>query len=172
MLKDCIGTAKALADFAKAEGIAEDWHEPDGITAVVRGRVLDNAGGGFLDTDGPQIEKVVVVRGAHGTVIVNLATVLALAAGMAKKPQSSTPAKPAKTFFVLTYYKGFEPTALGVFKSEAAAREKLAKFVREMVEPADIDLPNDVSDAELLRSYFDEGDGDERYEIDEREVES
>lgn len=171
MLKDCIGTAKALADFAKAEGIAEDWHEPDGITAVVRGRVLDNAGGGFLDTDGPQIEKVVVVRGSHGTVIVNLATVLALAASVAGASAKDR-GKPAKTFFVLTYYKGFEPTALGVFKSEAAAREKLAKFVRGMVEPADIDLPNDVSDAELLRSYFDEGDGDERYEIDEREVES
>jgi hypothetical protein len=91
-----IGTATKLAVFADRAGPKESWHEPDeeGITAAVKGKILDNAHGdnGNHDTqwskcecpDGTTIsmtEKVITLRCSDtgDKVQLNLATVLALA---------------------------------------------------------------------------------------------
>ena len=87
-LQNCMGTAKVLAEFAKAHGLADDWHAPDGVTAKVVGRVLDNTCGDFPDTYN-QVEEVVVLRSEHETVFVNLATVLALAASIGTSPEAT-----------------------------------------------------------------------------------
>lgn len=75
-------TRKKLQDFALLAGVRKDWHEPDEqeVTAIVKGRQLDNAGGDEgLDQEDP-IEKVVELY-IDGEAIcrINLATLLALA---------------------------------------------------------------------------------------------
>ncbi len=76
-------TRTKLRAFAEKYHLREDWHEPDeqGVSAVVRGRELDNAfgdGGGF-EGERP-FEKVVVLKvNGEDTLQINLATLLALA---------------------------------------------------------------------------------------------
>ena len=71
---------KVLRDFAEKNQMRDDWHEPDeqGVTARVTGIRLDNAHGII-----PDCEEMVIVLYKNGeeAVRVNLATVLALAAG-------------------------------------------------------------------------------------------
>jgi len=97
-----VETATKLAIFADCAGPKASWHEPDEeeITAVVKGKILDNAhgddglhGSRFAKVDCPdgksysRTEKVVVLRcGANGDEVqLSLASVLALATYGARK---------------------------------------------------------------------------------------
>lgn len=76
-------TRRKLRDFASLARVRPDWHEPDEqeVTAVVKGRQLDNACGDGALADPKPIEKVVELK-IDGEAIcrINLATLLALAA--------------------------------------------------------------------------------------------
>jgi len=82
-----LDTGTKLRRFAKRHGMRHDWHEPDeqGVTAKVVGSKLDNAMGDepyVMPWNGRVYEMVVCLKGPKGnTLNVNLATVLALAAG-------------------------------------------------------------------------------------------
>lgn len=70
-----------LAAFAVAHRMRDDWHEPDeqGVAAHVVGTRLDNAFGPD-PTSANTGELRVVLTGPHGSVVANLADVLAWAA--------------------------------------------------------------------------------------------
>jgi hypothetical protein len=81
-----VSTRDKLRSFAEKYGLREDWHEPDEqeVSAVVRGRKLDNAygdeGSALYWPDEAPYEKVVVLKvGREEVLQVNLATILALA---------------------------------------------------------------------------------------------
>lgn len=87
---DTEGTRAKLKLFANLVGLRDDWHEPDvqGVSAVMVGRVFDNAHGDDglarpAAREGLDHEKCIELR-VNGKAIcrVNLATVLALAAGL------------------------------------------------------------------------------------------
>ena len=94
--------ALKLAKFAADHLLREDWHEPDEqeVSARIIGNRLDNAHGDTLIDWAkvmPQIpedlrpttqEFLVELTGPKGTILVNLADLLALAASQALKEEN------------------------------------------------------------------------------------
>jgi hypothetical protein len=78
-------TRDKIRAFAQAHQIRPNWHEPDEqeVKAEVVGNHLDNAGGDDVYDDAIEQgwqEFVVRLSGPHGSIDVNLASLLAIAA--------------------------------------------------------------------------------------------
>lgn len=87
-LRDLLGTALNLLSVAGAQGVRDDWHEPDeqDIEAIVVGNHLDNAHGNHVHPDTADFQEFVVRlyerQGGGDTTLLgdfNLASLLALA---------------------------------------------------------------------------------------------
>ena len=77
----------ALLDFAEANGLAADWAEPRkaGVKVMLTGNSLDNRyGNDKLVKEDINPEYLVHLDGPRGTCVINLATMLALAAAYIK----------------------------------------------------------------------------------------
>jgi hypothetical protein len=84
-----IDSKTELEELARELGVTSEWHGNDriGVTAVVRGRVFDNAGfwPGYGGNPVPLeiAEKhVVIQKHGHDVAAVNLATLFAWATGL------------------------------------------------------------------------------------------
>lgn len=80
-----------VASFALMHGLRHDWHEPDQITAQVRGRSFDNAGFDGTsagDLAGTEAEEIGVTLFKEGVPVaeINLATLFSLAAEASDVP--------------------------------------------------------------------------------------
>ncbi len=82
-----INTRQELVELAQELQVRIDWHEPDEqeVTAVVRGKIFDNAGfwpKDILGEDCPMEKHVVIKKGNKAIATVNLATLFAWACGL------------------------------------------------------------------------------------------
>lgn len=75
----------------------------------------------------------------------------------------------AKKVLVIRYRQGMDWQTVGKVKSKEAVARRMARFIRLDLgmKPEDVDLPADITDAEFVRRYFDDGDGSEGYEVEE-----
>lgn len=78
-----IHSKKELKELAKELGVRHDWHEPDEqeITAVVKGRVFDNAGFWPYGANSITEKHVIIKKNGKEVAAVNLATLFAFACG-------------------------------------------------------------------------------------------